>query len=424
MSHPRSPLVGPSATVPVLLLFAVCITSANACSVPVFRYALEHWLPDPYVAVVFHRGALSDGQQSLIEQLQPTGDGGDPIANLIVKTVDLDQQQSEVVLELWQQHGTETLPLVSLQTPPKLGPPQTAWFGELTTENVAGLIDSPARQAIREKLLSGDSVVWVFLESGEQIEDETAFTQLTEELARLQDVIELPPIEEQDLGELSVDPEALKIAFSTIRVSRDDELERPLIEMLLRVEQDLRDESYIHQAMAFPVFARGRTLYALVGDGITPETIEDASRFLTGACQCTVKAQNPGVDLLMAVDWEQFVQPALPYDDTPPPLAGLTNFAIPKAEVQSSPKLPSETEATPGPSADHADPPSDVPNPSVTAAETVDDATLEQTTGNPTETRAASSARVEESLARNITLFLGLMCAGVVAVTLIVVTRK
>ena len=44
---------------------------------------------------------------------------------------------------------------------------------------------------------------------------------------------------------------------------------------------------------------RGVVLHALVGRGITPENIEDAHTFITGACSCVVKEQNPGFDLLL-----------------------------------------------------------------------------------------------------------------------------
>jgi hypothetical protein len=45
-------------------------------------------------------------------------------------------------------------------------------------------------------------------------------------------------------------------------------------------------------------------LYALVGAGITADNIREAGAFLVGACSCEVKRQNPGTDLLMAVDWD------------------------------------------------------------------------------------------------------------------------
>lgn len=40
-----------------------------ACSIPVFRYALEHWPPDVYTAVVFHDMPLSDTQKKWVNQL-------------------------------------------------------------------------------------------------------------------------------------------------------------------------------------------------------------------------------------------------------------------------------------------------------------------------------------------------------------------
>lgn len=394
-------------------------TSAEACSVPVYRYALEHWSPDPYVAIVFHRGELSDEQQALLEQLNPRNESGFPVANIIVRTVDLDDDPSETIVALWEQHDTQTLPLLSLQTPPRLGPPQTAWQGELSAGNVAALIDSPARRKLRDRLLAGDSVVWLLLESGDESRDEKAFQVLDEELTRLQEAIELPDIEEQDLSELSVDPSSLRVRFSAIRISRENDRERVLVETLLHVEGDLRDEPYVSQPMAFPVFGRGRALYALVGDGITPETIEDASRFLTGACQCTVKAQNPGVDLLMAVDWENHVEPALPYDQSTPSLAGLGTFASPDEvpnELQdeesggSSRSVP-RAESTRGPKAEESIP-------------SMDSATKPGVPPVATQVGAGPADGGVRSLATNISVLLGVIVAGVVFVTILVLIKS
>ena len=51
--------------------------------------------------------------------------------------------------------------------------------------------------------------------------------------------------------------------------------------------------------------------------------------FLTGGCQCTVKAQNPGVDLIMNVHWDKMVVPTQPDDKPLPPLAGFSGFGQP-----------------------------------------------------------------------------------------------
>ena len=49
-----------------LLFFLLTATSALACSVPVFRYALEHWEADAYRVTVYQQGhsALSEKLRS------------------------------------------------------------------------------------------------------------------------------------------------------------------------------------------------------------------------------------------------------------------------------------------------------------------------------------------------------------------------
>ena len=42
-----------------------------ACSVPVFRYALELWPPDDYEVVLFSNGSLNAEQKKLLEKIRP-----------------------------------------------------------------------------------------------------------------------------------------------------------------------------------------------------------------------------------------------------------------------------------------------------------------------------------------------------------------
>ena len=77
--------------------------------------------------------------------------------------------------------------------------------------------------------------------------------------------------------------------------------------------------------MGFSVFGRGRVLYALVGKGIMPETIDTACAFMVGPCSCQVKNQNPGFDLLLSHDWESvtagsMISDALPEETATPKL--------------------------------------------------------------------------------------------------------
>ncbi len=300
--------------------------TCEACSVPVFRYALEKWSPDPYEVLLFHRGMLTDAQASLLNRLTAETADGRPIANLKVTLVDLDLDPSAEHLSIWEAHADTTPPLLVVQTPSRSGPKVTVWVGELSEPNVQMLVDSPIRQELANRILKGDSVVWVLLESGDPEVDEQAFATLTTELDRLQQTLTLPELAAEDVQELGIESGSLKLAFSALRLSRDDPADRLLVDMLLRIEPDLLDAEFAEMPMAFPIFGRGRVLHALVGAGISPALIEDSSRFLTGACQCTVKAENPGVDLLMSVDWDGLVQPTMEKDTELPPLAGLTGF--------------------------------------------------------------------------------------------------
>lgn len=300
--------------------------TCEACSVPVFRYALEKWSPDPYEILLFHRGILTDAQVALLQRLTAETADGRPIANLKVTQVDLDQTPSAEHLSIWEAHAAATTPLLVVQTPARSGPKVTVWAGELSEPNVQMLVDSPIRQELASRILKGDSVVWVLLESGDPEVDDQAFATLTAELDRLQQTLTLPELAAEDVQELGIESGSLKLAFSALRLSRDDPADRLLVDMLLRIEPDLLDAEFAEMPMAFPIFGRGRVLHALVGAGISAALIEDSSRFLTGACQCTVKAENPGVDLMMSVDWDGLVQPTMEKDTELPPLAGLTGF--------------------------------------------------------------------------------------------------
>ena len=312
----------------VLLLIGVPVW---ACSVPVFRYALERWESDPYQVVVFHRGALDKEQQALVDVFGSTGLAGQKFANVSLETVDLAAEPDDEMLALWESQGEAELPWVVARYPM---PWPAAWVGPLTDENANRLLESPVRQEIARRILKGETAVWIFLESGDQAVDDAAYAKLAIELPIAELELELPEIEEQDItdGLVEIDPDELKIDFSSLRLSRDDPAEAILIEMLLGSEgggsDGLRDPELINQPMAFPVFGRGRVLYGLVGAGISRENIMQACKELIGPCTCQVKDQNPGIDLLMAVNWDGLIDSQIEIDKELPPLSGLASFSV------------------------------------------------------------------------------------------------
>jgi len=249
------------------LAFLLAATSASACSVPVFRYALEHWAADAY-RVTIPKGAKLEGHFS-------------------VQTAETTK--------------------IELRHPQSMRNDELIWSAEYSEANAKVLADSPARKEIAERLGSGESAVWVLLESGDAKKDAEAAKFLDERLEYLAGVMELPKLDQQDIknGLVSIPGDGLRLSFSTLKVKRDDPAENAFVAMLLASEEDLRE---LNEPMVFPVFGQGRVLYALVGKGIAVETIDSAAQFLIGSCSCQVKELNPGVDLVMAVDWKKMVK--------------------------------------------------------------------------------------------------------------------
>jgi hypothetical protein len=316
---------------PALMLFP---ERAEACSVPVFRYALERWEPDSYHALVFHKGRLTDDDRGTVDGLHLAGKTP---TNIRVTAVDLDEDIDKELKTIYDGLGEVKLPYVTLVTPFDQGPPRIVCRGELrdaaAREEFARVIDSPSRRKIVERILGGDTAVWIFLETGDKEADDKTFAILESALRKLEKELELPEQEKDDIAEALIDPDStirfekleLKIAFSTLRVSRKDAKEAAFVKQLLATEEDLVAEGL--KPMVFPVFGRGRALWAYVGDGITEENLSDAATFLVGPCSCQVKRQNPGVDLILAADWEGSLTSFVSESDVVlPPLAGLDNF--------------------------------------------------------------------------------------------------
>ena len=325
-----------------LFLNVLIVTSAvPASSLPVFRYALEHWPADDFAAVVYHRGALSETQQAVVRDLGAEGLAGALHANVSVQTVDLTANPDAGLLALAPSEIEGPFPWVVVKVPRTVKSGAAVWSGPLTPESVAQILDSPSRKEIVERLAQGGSAVWVLLESGDAAKDSAAAKLLGERLTELETTLTLPQLEASDIanGLVSVAQEDLRLAFSVLRVARDDPAEQPFIRMLLGTGLDLED---VKEPIAIPVYGRGRTLSALTGAGLQAETIAQAARFLIGKCSPEAKELNPGADLLIAADWDALLKsytagvPKLPtapetatFDGTKPTVASAPRVARP-----------------------------------------------------------------------------------------------
>lgn len=276
---PRVALLAP-------LLAMLALEAVHGCNVPVFYFALFEWRANP------HRLALGESPKGAdVASIKDR-------VNRSVANVEMDSPSS-------------TIPAGHVQI--RFPKTNRLWWdaplpGNDPQKGLDLLLDSPARQQVVHQLESGVSVVWVFLDSGDKKIDDAAFGQFTGRLKYLQKVVELPAADNGNQIEEGPDPNKspvpLKIAFSAVRVSRNDPREVGFVAQLLNVIPDLHA---IKTPMAYPVFGRALMMAPLYGENLTNAHIDRWTEYAAGACSCQVKDQNPGFDLLVTADWDHFL---------------------------------------------------------------------------------------------------------------------
>lgn len=297
-------------------LLLVLLVSADACKVPVFRYALERWVTDEYSCSVFYDGsdaAWSGQSKKLLETEMEAGE----LANMSTLYIDvskLREHEKALVPGLSQ---ASSFPFVQLYYPQKNGEKRLAIASEWDPGVLSRLIESPLRKQISGDILSGQSAVWVLVEGDDAAENDALALKLRAILDEAQSEIELPHgVVRKDEGKayLEANPGALpedvlksdiplNIEFSIARLKQADPSEDYLW-AVVKSQSDIRDgEAYL-----FPVFGRGRMLPAFSGRSLNKQLVMKGCQYLLGECSCEVKAQNPGVDLLMAVDWDKAIE--------------------------------------------------------------------------------------------------------------------
>lgn len=320
------------------LLAVAAICSARpvlACNVPVFRYALERWRTDRFHLVLFHRGVLPDAEKALLKDLNDKLDAGGAAPNCDLTIIDLDRQGDEPERNWLKSTETVASPTLLVRTPRSAGYAATLWTGPFTKLAVADVLDSPVRREVLKRIRQGESGVIILLESADRQKNDAAERLIMGEIVRLSPELGSPVLAGNLTGQFAnvsaplpaaavlfpervaplrfpptYDPSGrsgppLRIAFSILRVKRNDPAERLLVQMLLNSEDDVSD---CPEPLVFPVFGRGRSLLALMGKGINTSMVHDYCNYLVGACQCEVKAANPGFELLMTADWDAIAE--------------------------------------------------------------------------------------------------------------------
>lgn len=292
-----------------------CIFAAGtvwACSTPVYRYAMYRWEPAPYEIYYFHEQQVDEATAAVHDGIRAAARCEDRTANLFLATVDVqeDQELKTVppdVRKWWEARPEKQTPCYLVVTP--YGVP--IHHGDMDAEILQTLIDSPARRAVVEQLTEGHAGVMVMVTGSDDQANQTAETLIKEfaaDIASGKIELYIPPpsgffVPRRDEDAEEDAPESPRIEVGFVRVDRTDPQEKWFLEALLSMEEDLKDEQFEDQPMMFVIFGRGRALPPCIGRGINRDNLLDCIDFVTGACSCTVKEQNPGMDLLFATNW-------------------------------------------------------------------------------------------------------------------------
>jgi|GEM_PF-2418296 len=288
--------------------FFFCAGDLWPCDAPVFRYALERWVADSYRLYIYHNGPLSHSDNQIVEWLYKNSAENKSDTNFVIETINKEKDMKDTHKRIWEILTADTpsiipeLPLILLMYPEKALFNGIVWKAPLSRDSAERLIHSPARQAIAANITqSGHAIVWVLLQSGKADQDNKTAELISDNLPGMANIIN-----ERLTYEFSAISNPLKrhTDFSLVIISRDDPKEDVLIKNLMLSEPGLF--SLTEFPMLFPVYGRGRVLYALAGSGINDNTIKNASEFLTGICACEVKETSPGVDLLISADWDSY----------------------------------------------------------------------------------------------------------------------
>lgn len=260
-------------------MLAILVPSALACTVPVFRYALDRWPGEIYELRVDGAAAAKAEIAPLLDKLRTNA-----VANVTIR-VPPSAREIEAKLVFPDPPGGDV------------------WAGPLTAANLETLLDSPLRRELARRIVRGDSAVWLLVECGDKAADDEAARKLDERLKQWATAASLPEQDPNDPSSQIGPGPALAMRFSVLRLSRQDSREAVTLAMLEANSDEVR--KLRSAPLAFPVFGRGRVLAAVPKENLTPESIDEICAFLTGACSCQVKDSRTGWDLLLSFNWDE-----------------------------------------------------------------------------------------------------------------------
>jgi len=295
----------------LLVVLGMIPATAFACKVPVFRYALERWNVDRYTMVVMVDGEPDKEVAKAIKRI--TEASATEAANVELQVIDLKTLSPQQQWQLEDFDPTVETPHLQVFYPERNGRRKLCWEGAFTSSVADKWLRSPLRSKVAEELVSGASAVFVLVECedsklNQQVEESVRLgvRQAMEEISIPDGVIPRFGANEylQQHPEASLDDVLrcdvpLKVDFQIVRLAFDDQSESALRAM----GNGLAASSSC--PWLIPIFGRGRMLDTIDARNLTAQTVLNACQYMVGECSCTVKTQNPGVDLLMSANWSE-----------------------------------------------------------------------------------------------------------------------
>ena len=286
---------------PCFLLLMLVPDIVSACNIPVFRYALEHWRPDSIELLAFSKNDISKADRKILSDWTRQSMPGDGSANVEVIVIN-DLAPSEKRKEL--ESLFEGFPIQNTYVVVRgkhVRGPMVQWHGKLADLSAGSVLTSPARDKVAERLLAGDSVVWLLIKSKDDERNERVRSLLKDAFNSLSRRIKLPDGIGLPGSELHSEV-PLIMRFAIVEIDPQDAQEKFFATAISNLQPGALEDG---EPLVVPIFGRGRGLEVVPGSDLDSALVEDLTVFLCGACSCQVKERNPGFDLLMSVQWER-----------------------------------------------------------------------------------------------------------------------
>lgn len=262
----------------------VAAMPAWACSIPVFRYALERWPTDVFrVEVTLPERPSADDRAALV-RLEDGAAVNGGLGNYLVTRV---------------AGGPAGPARVGIR-----GPRDDAslWQGSVA-EAVTAVAAGPAHRELVRRILAGDAVVWLVVRGADAAAAERAGALLEAELPLVAADTALPRGIGLPGSELRADV-PLEVRFSVLVVEAEDPA-AGLLRRTLAARLPAPAASDAAVTLVAPVFGRGRVARVIRADALDADTIAAVTAFLCGACSCQAKQLSPGFDLLLEAAWDE-----------------------------------------------------------------------------------------------------------------------